>query len=233
MWDCAGLTALCHARGAGSGGRIVGRFNREGCGKVRRSFRHPKGKLHFQLPSRTSNVELTGQRVRLVPLVWAHLPELCDVALDPELWRYTVRSVETREELVDYLTQAIKDGEAGTAIPYAITLIETGEIVGTTRFNHIEPQHNRLEIGFTLIGLKWHGSGINREIKHLMLDHAFNTMGCQRVEFRASADNLRSRRALEKIGAKFEAIFRNFMYSPAKGMRDVAIYSILAEEWPI
>jgi RimJ/RimL family protein N-acetyltransferase len=140
--------------------------------------------------------------------------------------------VQTEADMRRYIELALQWQGEGTALPFAIVQGESGQVVGTTRFHHLSAENRRAEIGFTWIAVPWQGSGVNTEAKYLMLRHAFEEWGCIRVEFKADAENEPSRRALEKIGATYEATLRRAVLSADRGVRDLAVYSILAAEWP-
>jgi RimJ/RimL family protein N-acetyltransferase len=174
---------------------------------------------------------LSGSHVALVPLTRAHYQALCAIGLDPDLWRLTTNRVETSGDMGRYLDNALAAGAAGTALPFAVTLRSTNEVVGTSRFYAYVRDHRRIEIGFTWIAGPWQRTAVNTETKYLMLRHAFETLGVQRVEFKADADNDRSRQALLRIGATEEGTLRHYMWAAHRGSRDVRVFSILAEEW--
>ena len=109
---------------------------------------------------------------------------------------------------------------------------DSGRAIGSTRFMSIVPEHRRLEIGWTWVAPAWQRTGANREAKLLMLGHAFDTLGCRRVEFKTDSLNEPSRTALLGIGARFEGIFRNHMVMPDGRMRHSAYYSVIDDEWP-
>lgn len=177
-------------------------------------------------------VTLEGRQVRLVPMALSHHAALSAIGLDPALWRYTTIRVETPDEMREYMESALAAQAAGTALPFVIELCATGEIVGTTRYHSIVDEHRRLEIGFTWIAAPWQRTTVNSESKYLLLRHAFETLGCERVEFKAAAENEPSRRALLRIGAKEEGTLRHFVLSKHKGPCDVRVFSIIAPEWP-
>jgi RimJ/RimL family protein N-acetyltransferase len=176
-------------------------------------------------------VVLEGSAVRLVPMTLAHHAALCAIGLDPDLWCGTTIRVQTRDDMRTYLESALAEQDAGTALPFVITL-HSGEVAGSTRFHSFDAKHRRVEIGFTWIAAPWQRTSVNTESKYLMLSHAFDTLGCVRVQFRADAENARSRRAIERLGAQLEGILRSFVTSPHRGPRDLAMYSIVAPEWP-
>ena len=175
---------------------------------------------------------LTGHRVALRPLEEDTLDALFEVAGDREMWRLT--SVDYSDPAIFYpnFRAALQDRQLGKAYPFLVCLAGSGRIIGTTRFLDIHPQDRKLEIGVTWITSAFWGSGINAECKQLLLAHCFETLGANRVQFRAKADNGRSRRALEKIGAVFEGVMRKDKIEPGGQPRDTAFYSIVREEWP-
>lgn len=177
-------------------------------------------------------VTLVGRHVRLEPLSLDHHAALCEVALDEELWRWTVSQVRTAEDLRQYLQTALEWQAQGAALPFTIFAVDGGRAVGSTRYANIDPTNRRLEIGWTWVGRPWQHTPVNTETKYLLLRHAFETLGCVRVEFKTDALNAASRRALERIGAKEEGTLRSHMVTESGRLRDSVYYSILAGEWP-
>lgn len=177
-------------------------------------------------------IMLEGKHIRLEPLSMAHLPDLCEAGLDPELWRWTPRIVRTPEEMRSYVEGALRLQEQGSALPFATIDRKSGAAIGSTRYGNIEPDHHRLEIGWTWISRSWQKTPFNTEAKYLMLQHAFETLGCIRVEFKTDALNDQSRAALLRIGARQEGIFRNHMLTHTGCIRHTVYYSILSFEWP-
>jgi RimJ/RimL family protein N-acetyltransferase len=161
----------------------------------------------------------------------AHHAALSAIGLDPGLWRHTTIRVETSADMRQYMESALAAQAAGTALPFVIELRATGEIVGTTRYHSIVREHRRLEIGFTWIAALWQRTAVNSESKFLLLQHAFETLGCQRVEFKAAVENEPSRRALLRLGATEEGTLRHYVFSTHKGPCDVRVFSIIAGEW--
>jgi RimJ/RimL family protein N-acetyltransferase len=175
---------------------------------------------------------LDGPTLSLVPLTLAHHEALCAIGLDPALWEKTTIRVTTKEEMWRYIEIAVAAASTGTTLPFAITIRDTGEVVGTTRLHSYVPVHRRIDIGFTWIGRAWQGTHVNAESKFMLLSHAFETAGCQRVQFLTDAGNEPSRRALLRIGAVHEATLRAYLFSEHRGPRDVDMFRILAEDWP-
>jgi RimJ/RimL family protein N-acetyltransferase len=183
-------------------------------------------------PLRLDRIVLEGRIVRLEPLELAHVPRLAEVALDPAIWRWTTARPQTEDDLIAWATAAIRAREAGTEYPFATIELATGRPIGSTRFMNIALEHRRVEIGWTWLAPAWQRSGANREAKLLMLGHAFDTLGCRRVEFKTDSNNEASRAALLGIGATFEGIFRKHIVMPNDGVRHSAWYSVIDDDWP-
>ncbi|MDR7542656.1 MAG: GNAT family protein [Armatimonadota bacterium] len=177
-------------------------------------------------------VVLQGAHVRLEPLSLHHHTALVQVGLDEELLRWTEAYPPAPEGLRAYIEAALQLQAEGTALPFAVISTADGRAVGSTRYGNIERAHRRVEIGWTWYGRAWQRTAVNTESKYLLLAHAFETLGCIRVEFKTDALNERSRRALLRIGAKEEGIFRHHMILPSGRVRDTVYYSIIDDEWP-
>jgi N-acetyltransferase len=175
---------------------------------------------------------LEGVHVRLQPLSLGHLERLCEIGLEEELWRWATTHVRTRAEMRAYIETALEAQRQGNAIPFAIVERASGLAVGSTRFGNIDLANGRVEIGWTWIAPAWQRSAVNTEAKYLMLRYAFEEMGCTRVELKTDARNERSRRAIQRLGAKEEGVLRKHMRTASRGLRDTVYYSILDVEWP-
>ena len=175
---------------------------------------------------------LEGRHVRLEPLGLEHLGGLAAVGLDPELWRLTTIRVAGPADLERYLSDALAEQRAGTALPFATVWRRTGEVIGSTRFGNATPAHRRVEVGWTWLGRQWQRTGANTEAKYLMLCHAFEVWGCLRVELKTSILNQRSRSAILRLGAVEEGVLRCHMVNDDGSRRDSVYYSIIADEWP-
>jgi len=176
--------------------------------------------------------ELAGRFVRLEALSLDHVGELAPVALDPELWRYTVSQVASEEDLRAYIEAALRERDAGVALPFLIRERATGRAVGSTRYGNMDLRNRRVEIGWTWVGRAWQRTAVNTEAKLLLLRNAFETFGCNRVEFKTDVLNERSRAALARIGAREEGVMRRHMVTDSGRIRDSVYFSIIAEEWP-
>jgi RimJ/RimL family protein N-acetyltransferase len=131
-----------------------------------------------------------------------------------------------------YVEEALARQASGAAIPFATTEAATGRVIGSTRFHNVEPAHRRVEIGYTWIAPPWTRTPVNTEAKYLMLRHAFESLGCVRVELRTDALNTRSRAAILRIGAKEEGTLRRHLRTDSGRFRDTVYFSILDDEWP-
>lgn len=168
----------------------------------------------------------------LEPLSLAHHAALCDVGLDDDIWRWMTALVRTPDDMRRYIETALDWQAAGTALPFATVDLGSGRVIGTTRFANIEREHRRGEIGWTWLGREWQRTAANTEAKLLMLEHAFETLGWLRVEFKTDVLNARSRAALARIGAREEGTLRRHMITDTGRVRDSVYFSIINEEWP-
>jgi len=175
---------------------------------------------------------LAGRHVRLVPLTLHHVPALWEVGSEEEIWRWTLNQILSEAEMRRYVRAALEKQAAGGAIPFATTDAATGRVIGSTRFHNIDPVNRRVEIGYTWIGGAWRRTPANTEAKYLMLRHAFESLGCVRVELRTDALNTRSRSAILRIGAKEEGTLRRHLLTDSGRFRDTVYFSILDDEWP-
>ena len=177
-------------------------------------------------------VTLEGRHVRLEPLAKEHLAGLAEVGLDEELWRWIPTQVRTTEEMAAYIETALDEQRRGVSLPFAILERATGRAIGSTRYGNIDRTHHRVEIGWTWVAREWQRTAMNTEAKYLLLRHAFETLGCIRVELKTDSLNERSRAAILRIGAQEEGIFRNHMITSSGRIRHSAYYSIIDSEWP-
>ena len=134
-------------------------------------------------------VTLEGRFIRLESISWAHYEGLCQAGSDPDIWRWTTSTGETPEKMRAYIETALKWQAEGHALPFDTIEKVSGRVVGSTRFGNIDKMHHRVEIGWTWINPKWQRSAANTEAKFLMLRHAFETLGCIRVELKTDVLN--------------------------------------------
>lgn len=177
-------------------------------------------------------VILEGEHVRLVPMTAADLPVLTEVGSDAELWRWTSTRADTPEGMAEYVAGALRDREAGVAMPFVTVDRKTDRVIGSTRFGNIDRFNRRVEIGWTWLTPTHQRTASNSEAKYLMLRQAFEVWQCVRVELKTDALNEKSRKAMERIGAKEEGTLRRHMVTYTGRLRDSVYYSILDVEWP-
>ncbi len=183
-------------------------------------------------PTRVEPVTLNGRVVRVEPLGLDHLEPLAEVGLDPVLWRWIGFPVRTKEDLRRYIEDALRDREAGRAMPFVIIEQSSGRPIGSTRFGNIDLFNRRVEIGWTWVATPWQRTGANTETKLLLVGHAFDRLACNRVEFKTDSLNTQSRQALLGIGAVEEGTLRNHMVTESGRLRHTVYFSVTAEEWP-
>jgi RimJ/RimL family protein N-acetyltransferase len=177
-------------------------------------------------------IQLEGRKLRLEPLAEKHLDDLTRNLLREHSWHGLHWGLRTRQDLETVIrrSQAVRQEKAGNG--FAMVLKNTSEAVGVSHFMAFSRKHNGVEIGGTWVGQDFQKSFVNTEAKALMLGHAFEFMGCQRVEFRADSLNFNSQRAILRLGAKFEGELRRTGLLPDGRKRDYKVYSIIDSEWP-
>lgn len=177
-------------------------------------------------------VTLRGEFVRLEPLSEAHCAGLAEVGLDEDLWRWIPQPVRSAEEMLAYIRTALEEQARGVSLPFATVEAATGKAIGSTRFMNIAGAHRRVEIGSTWLAKPWQRTAANTEAKYLMMRHAFETLGCIRVELKTDSLNERSRRAILRIGAQEEGTLRNHMMTSTGRIRHTVYFSVTDSEWP-
>ena len=175
---------------------------------------------------------LEGNHVKLVPLDSSHFDELCRIGLDEDLWRLTTNQLRTPEDMRQYIQTALEERATGLCLPYVIVDQKSGAVLGSSRYHSLNRTNRRLVIGHTWIARAWQRTFVNTETKYLMLRHAFEELGCTRVEFIVNGINDRSRRAMLRIGATHEAMLRSYTIAKDGQPRDVALFSIINTDWP-
>lgn len=182
------------------------------------------------------NPPLEGARVRLEPLAERHRSGLREAAVDARIWTWLLAPspAEDPAALDHWLDAALAAGEAGAEAPFATIERATGRVLGSTRFMTLRPEHRGLEVGWTWLRPDAWRSGANAEAKLLQLTHAFERLACIRVELKTHVDNVASRRAIERLGARLEGVLRRHQVTPGigSGVRDSALYSVTDEDWP-
>ncbi len=174
---------------------------------------------------------LTGETVDLVSLEEKHFPELIALAKDKRIWEFYTTDGTDTDNYSNILSAALIEREKGNQFPFAIFHKQDKKLVGSTRFLEIVPQHKKLEIGWTWLHPDYWATEVNLECKLLLLTFCFETLQTLRVQLRTDENNIRSRKAIAKIGGQFEGIFRNDMLRDNNTRRHSAYFSIIEEEW--
>ena len=178
-------------------------------------------------------VVLEGQHVRLEPMTEEHIPGLAEIGTGQTFWDFMLYgNINTLEDMRSWVRDILARAEKGTDLPFVAIHLVSGRVAGATRYLNIVPKDRGLEIGGTWYGPEFQRTPVNTECKYLLLRHAFETLGCIRVQLKTDLRNERSQRAIERIGAVKEGILRNHMILPDGRIRDSVFYSILNTEWP-
>jgi RimJ/RimL family protein N-acetyltransferase len=178
-------------------------------------------------------VVLEGRYVRLEPMTEEHVPALAEIGLGQDFWGFMVYGqMETREDMLNWVRDILIRAQKGTDLPFIVVHLASGRVAGATRYLNIMADDRGLEIGGTWYGPEFQRTVVNTECKYLLFRHAFEELGCVRVQLKTDSRNERSQKAIERIGAKKEGILRNHMILPDGHIRDSVYYSILDSEWP-
>ncbi len=175
---------------------------------------------------------LAGQLIELRPLLPDHRMALLDAAADGELWNLNVTAVPGPDTVDRYVATAMTQRQAGTAMPFVIVRRDAGRVVGSTRLWKMDPQNRKLEIGHTWLSASAQRTGVNTEAKFLLLQYAFETLDCVRVQFTTDELNATSRAAILRLGAVQEGIIRHERIMPDGRKRNSVRFSLIDDEWP-
>ncbi len=176
-------------------------------------------------------LEIEKSIIKLEVLNLTHISELTEAVKDGNLWELWYTSAPEPKNIEAYITKAIQDYEKGVSLAFAVRHKKSNKIIGTTRYMNVDAAHKRLEIGTTWYANTYQGTGVNTECKYLLLAHAFEVLECIAVEFRTHIHNLKSRKAIERLGAKQDGILRNHKIDATGCLRDTVVFSILNSEW--
>jgi N-acetyltransferase len=178
-------------------------------------------------------VVLTGQHVRLEPMTEAHVPALAEIGAGQSFWDFMLYgNITSVEDMKNWVLDILSRAEKGTDLPFVAVHLASGRVAGATRYLNIVPKDRGLEVGGTWYGVDFQRTPVNTECKYLLLQHAFETLGCIRVQLKTDLRNERSQKAIERIGAVKEGVLRNHMILPDGRYRHSMFYSILDSEWP-
>ena len=176
-------------------------------------------------------VTLAGPHARLEPLAHEHLAGLQQAVADGELWKLWYTSVPPVAGMQAEIERRLGLHAKGTMLPFTV-FDAAGEVAGMTTFMNVDRVQRRVEIGSTWYRASSQRTPLNTQCKLLLLTHAFETLDCIAVEFRTHRLNMQSRRAIERLGAQLDGILRAHQRMPDGTLRDTAVYSITANEWP-
>ena len=180
-----------------------------------------------------SPVILNGKYVRLEPMTEDHIPGLAEIGVGQTFWDFMLYGrMDSVEDMRNWVMDILSRAQNGTDLPFVAIHLASGKVAGATRYLNIMPKDRGLEIGGTWYGTEYQRTPVNTECKYLLLTHAFERLGCIRVQLKTDLRNVRSQNAIERIGAKREGILRNHMILPSGQFRDSVFYSILDSEWP-
>ena len=179
-------------------------------------------------------VVLTGQYARLEPMTEAHTSALAEIGVQQPFWHFMLYGdMRTVDDMQHWVRDILSRAEKGTDLPFVAVHLESGRVAGATRYLNIMPKDRGLEIGGTWYGPNFQRTVINTECKYLLLRHAFETLGCIRVQLKTDSRNERSQKAIERIGAIREGVLRNHIILLDGQYRHSVFYSILDTEWPV
>lgn len=178
-------------------------------------------------------VTLTGKFVSLVPMEMAHASGLTQVGMDPNIWRFMLYGeMNSEADIARWVADMLSRQARGGDLPFSVIHLASGRLAGATRYMNIDRANRSLEIGGTWYGTEFQRTAVNTECKYLLLWHAFETLGCVRVQLKTDFQNVRSQQAIERLGARREGVLRNHMILPDGRLRHSVYYSILPDEWP-
>ncbi|MEP7109437.1 MAG: GNAT family protein [Ferruginibacter sp.] len=176
---------------------------------------------------------LENERASMTPLAESDFETLETIAFHPEIWRVGMSNLKEPAQLKVYIQTALTEKVRHLSYPFLIFDRQNNRVAGSTRFGNISFENRRLEIGWTWLHPDFHGTGLNKACKFLLLQFAFETLLFNRVELKTDAINQQSRGAILKIGATEEGIFRKHQITSEGRVRDSAYYSIIIDEWPL
>jgi len=174
-------------------------------------------------------ITLTGKFVRLEPMSEAHIPALAEIGVGQDFWHFMLYGdMKTEADMRNWALDILsRKGD----VPFVVIQLSSGRVAGATRYLNVMPKDRGLEIGGTWYGLEFQRTAVNTECKYLLLKHAFETLGAIRVQLKTDSRNIRSQKAIERIGGVKEGVLRNHMILPDGTIRHSVFYSILDSEW--
>jgi len=177
-----------------------------------------------------NHIQLENSKVLLIPFTKNDAEKLRDIIFDEGVWKYMGMFIKTEDEFQNYIADTLRQ-QFKTAYSFIIIDKLTNEIAGSTRYGNINFNSGKLEIGWTWYGNKFQGTGLNKPCKYELLRYGFEEIGLRRIQFSTDSENLKSQKAIEKLGAVKEGIFRNNYIDSMGSSKDDVYYSIIKEDW--
>jgi len=178
-----------------------------------------------------SPIQLSNERALLVPFEHERNMELRQIIFSDQIWKYMGVDIRTENDFQQYINQTLRDKKLGNCYPFLIIDRHTNKVAGTTRYGYLNSTSEKCEIGWTWYGTDFQGTGLNKACKYELLKFGFETIGFRRIQFSADQENLKSQKAIEKLGATREGVFRNNYIDSFGNSRHDVYYSIIREEW--
>lgn len=180
-----------------------------------------------------TKIELENDRVLLLPFENPRNQELKDIIFEKDIWTFMGMDMTNDEEFEKYLTNTIKDKANGICYPFLIVDKKSNRVAGSTRYGYLNTASEKCEIGWTWYGTEFQGTGLNKACKYELLNFGFEEIGFRRIQFSADQENLRSQKAIQKLGAKKEGVFRNNYIAPNGESRNDVYFSVIKEDWEL
>ncbi|RUT68200.1 N-acetyltransferase [Flavobacterium cupreum] len=178
-----------------------------------------------------SDIILENEKVLLLPFENERNIELQTIIFDDEIWKYMGMYIRNAVDFENYIQNTLKQKAAGICYPFLIIDKATNKVAGSTRYGYLNPASQKCEIGWTWYGKQFQGTGLNKACKYELLNFGFENIQFRRIQFSADLENEKSQRAIEKLGASKEGIFRNNYVDSEGKSKDDVYYSVIAEEW--
>lgn len=182
-------------------------------------------------PFTTKNIVLENQRVLLLPFENERNLELKNIIFHEDIWRFMGSSIKNDTDFDSYISNTIKEKELGISYSFLIIDKVVNKVAGSTRYGNINLKSEKCEIGWTWYGKEFQGTGLNKACKYELLNYGFEELKLRRIQFSADLENIRSQKAIEKLGATKEGVFRNNYIDTHTNSRDDVYYSIILEDW--
>ena len=178
-----------------------------------------------------SHIELENDRVLLIPFESLRNQELRSIIFEDDIWKFMGQFIRTDLDFETYVNITLEAKAKGICYPFLIIDKKTGQVAGSTRYGHLNSASEKCEIGWTWLGTDFQGTGLNKACKYELLKFGFETIGFRRIQFSADQENRRSQKAIEKLGANKEGLFRNTYIAADGQSRNDLYYSIIKDEW--